>query len=67
MEPQHERTLKDILSKSEEEFTKWVGGLSDKEIDYVSWLLEEAHDTLDEILLEQYGLVEAQRVLDKIK
>lgn len=67
MEPQHQQTLKNILSKGEKDFTKWVGGLSDKEIDYVYWLLEKANDTLDEILLDQYGLVEANQVIDRIK
>lgn len=67
MEPQHEQVLKDILSKNQSEFARWVGSLSEKEIDYVSWLMDKAIDVLDDLLLEQHGMVEAQQVLERIK
>jgi hypothetical protein len=66
MEPQHEQPLKDILSKSPHDFTRWVDSLSDKEIDYVVWLLDKAEDALDDLLFEQFGLVEAQYVIESI-
>jgi hypothetical protein len=66
MEPQHEQTLKDILAKDTRQFVKWVDTLSEKEIDYVMWLLDKANDALDELLLEKFGLVEAQQVIEEI-
>ena len=66
MEPQHEQSLKAILKKQEKEFVEWLGTLSDEEIGYVEWLLEKADDVLDELLLDQYGLVEANKILKEI-
>jgi len=66
MEPQHEQTLKDILSKDAQQFVKWVDNLSEEEIDYVTWLLDKANDALDELLLEKFGLVEAHQVIEEI-
>jgi len=43
-----------------------VDSLSDKEIDYVVWLLDKAEDALDDLLFEQFGLVEAQYVIESI-
>lgn len=66
MEPQHEQVLKSLLQKSPQEFTKWVGTLPDEELAYVEFLLEKAEVALDDLLFEEYGLAEAQKVLDKI-
>ena len=66
MEPQHEQALKDILAKNSQEFVRWVAGLSEEEIDYVMWLLDKANDALDELLLEKFGMVEAQQVIQRI-
>jgi hypothetical protein len=66
MEPQHEQALKDILSKNSHEFVRWVGNLSEEEIDYVAWLLNKADAALDELLFEKFGLVEAQYVITQI-
>lgn len=61
----HEKNLKSILRKSQEEFSKWVEHLTDEELAYVEWLLEKAEFTLDEILLEQSGLEDARKALEK--
>ena len=66
MEPQHEQALKDILAKNSQEFVRWVGNLSEAEIDYVAWLLDKADAALDELLFEKFGLVEAQEVIKRI-
>ena len=66
MEPQHEQSLKLILQKNKAEFTRWVEGLSEEELLYVEWLMQKADDTLDELLLEKYDLVEANNVIKNI-
>ena len=66
MEPQHEQSLKLILQKNKPEFTRWLESLSEEELSYVEWLLQKADDTLDELLLEKYDLVEANNVIKNI-
>ena len=66
MEPQHEQSLKNILRKNKAEFTRWLESLSEEELSYVEWLLQKADDTLDELLLEKYDLVEANNVIKNI-
>lgn len=65
MEQQHEKNLKAILRKSTEDFKKWVGSLTDEELTYVEWLLQRSEETLDDILIEQSQLKEANEVLEK--
>ena len=63
----HEKNLKTILRKDQQEFANWVEHLTDEELAYVEWLLEKAEDTLDTILMEQSGLEDAQKIIDKVK
>ena len=63
----HEKNLKSILRKSQEEFARWVEHLTDEELAYIEWLLEKAETTLDDILMEQSGLEEAQKIIEKVK
>lgn len=65
MEQQHEKNLKAILRKSTEDFKKWVESLSDEELTYVEWLLAKSEDTLDELLLDQSQLKDANEVLKR--
>ena len=62
----HEKTLKSILRKSPKEFRSWVVTLSDEELTYVEWLLDKADSTIDEILIEQSGLIEAKTTINQI-
>ena len=62
----HEKILKSILRKSPKEFRAWVGTLSDEELTYLEWLLDRADSTVDEILIDQSGLIEANNVLQSI-
>lgn len=66
MEQAHEKNLKVILRKSSEDFKKWVGSLSDEELTYVEWLLEKSEDVVDEVLLKQSNLIEANEVISYI-
>jgi len=66
VEQHHEKNLKAILRKTDEEFSKWVEHLTDEELTYVEWLLGQCENTLDEILIEQSGLSEANEILAKI-
>lgn len=66
MEQAHEKNLKVILRKSSEEFKKWVGSLSDEELTYVEWLLEKSEDVMDDILIKQSDLSEANRIISRI-
>jgi len=43
-----------------------VESLSEEELSYVEWLLQKADDTLDDLLLEKYDLVEANNVIKNI-
>lgn len=63
----HEKNLKSILRKSQEEFSRWVEHLTDEELAYVEWLLEKAETTLDDILMEQSGLEDAKKIIEKVK
>lgn len=49
----------------QEELASWLANLPDNEIEYVEWLIEEVETALDDILLDQTGLEDAQRVLQK--
>jgi G3E family GTPase len=40
--------------------------LSDEELTYVEWLLDKADSTIDEILIEQSGLIEAKTTINQI-
>jgi hypothetical protein len=49
----------------QEELAHWLARLPDDEIEYVEWLIEEVESALDNIVLEQSGLEDAQKVLEK--
>jgi G3E family GTPase len=49
----------------QEELAHWLARLPDEEIEYVEWLIEEVEGALDNIVLEQTGLEDAQKVLKK--
>lgn len=66
MEQEHEKNLKAILKKSQVDFQKWVESLSEEELTYVEWLLEKTDETLDEMLMKQSNLKEANDVIDRI-
>lgn len=66
MEYQHQKNLKVIFAMEEEEFARWVATLSNDGIDYVSWLVEEAEETLDEMMLYQSGLVDSRILIDYV-
>lgn len=63
----HEKNLKSILSKGQEEFAGWVEHLTDKELAYVEWLLEKAEKTLDDILMDQSCLEDAKKIIENAK
>lgn len=63
----HEKNLKSILRKNQEEFSRWVEHLTDEELAYVEWLLEKAENTLDDILMEQSGFEDARKIIEKVK
>lgn len=65
MRTRHQKNLKVILSMEQEELASWLANLPDNEIEYVEWLIEEVETALDDILLDQTGLEDAQRVLQK--
>jgi hypothetical protein len=66
VEQHHEKNLKAILRKTERDFDKWVEHLTDEELTYVEWLLGQCEKTLDDILIEQSGLTDANEALAKI-
>ena len=49
----------------QEELAHWLANLPDDEIEYVEWLVEEVESSLDNMILEQVGLDEAQEVIKK--
>lgn len=49
----------------QEELAHWLARLPDEEIEYVEWLIEEVESALDNIILEQSGLEDAHKVLEK--
>ena len=67
MRTRHQKNLKVILSMEQEELAHWLARLPDDEIEYVEWLIEEVESALDNIVLEQSGLEDAQKVLEKFK
>ena len=63
----HEKNLKSILLKNQEEFSVWVEHLTDKELAYVEWLLEKAEKTLDDILMDQSNMEDANKIIENMK
>lgn len=63
----HQKNLKVILSMDQDELAVWLARLPDNEIKYVEWLLDEVETALDDIILMNTGLVEANEVIDEIK
>lgn len=49
------------------ELAAWLADLPDEEIDYVEWLIEEVEGALDDMVLENSGLLEAAEVIAEIK
>lgn len=66
MEQHHQKNLKVIFAMEEEEFARWVVTLSNDGIDYVSWLVEEAEETLDEMMLAQSELIESRMLIEHV-
>ena len=62
----HEKNLKVILCKTNEEFSQWVGHLTDEEMTYVEWLLNRAENSLDNLLMEQSNLKESRDLIEKV-
>lgn len=67
MATQHQKNLKVILSMPQRELAAWLADLPDEEIDYVEWLIEEVEGALDDMVLENSGLLEAAEVIAEIK
>lgn len=66
MEYQHQKNLKVIFAMEEEEFARWVVTLSNDGIDYVSWLIEEAEEALDEMMLLQSDLIDSKILIEHV-
>lgn len=66
MEYQHQKNLEVIFAMEEEEFARWVVTLSNDGIDYVSWLIEEAEEALDDMMIYQSGLIESRILIDYV-
>lgn len=54
------------MAMEQEEFDRWVATLPEEKLSYVEWLVERAYSTLDETLLQQSGLKEAQEIIEKL-
>ena len=65
MRTQHQKNLKVILSLEQKELAHWLAHLPDDEIEYIEWLVEEVETALDNMILEQHGLLEAEELLKK--
>lgn len=63
----HQKNLKVILSMDQDELAVWLARLPDNEIKYVEWLLDEVETALDDIILMNTGLDEANSVIDEIR
>jgi hypothetical protein len=64
---QHQKNLKVILSMEQLELAGWLADLPDEEIVYVEWLIDEVETALDNMVLENSGLLEAAEVIAEIK
>lgn len=64
---QHQKNLKVILSMEQMELAGWLANLPDEEIFYVEWLIEEVETALDDMVLENSGLLDAAEVIAEIK
>jgi len=64
---QHQKNLKVILSMEQRYLAEWLANLPDEEIVYVEWLIEEVETALDNMVLENSGLLEAAEVIAEIK
>lgn len=64
---QHQKNLKVILSMEQMELAGWLANLPDEEIVYVEWLIEEVETALDDMVLENSGLLDAAEVIAEIK
>ena len=62
---QHQKNLKVILSREQEQLAQWLVNLPDDEIEYVEWLIDEVEYALDGMILEQTGLEDAKEVIRK--
>lgn len=49
------------------ELAGWLANLPDEEIFYVEWLIEEVETALDDMVLENSGLLDAAEVIAEIK
>lgn len=63
MRTRHQKNLKVILSMEQRELANWLANLPEDEIEYVEWLVEEVEIALDNMIIEQTGLDQAEELL----
>jgi hypothetical protein len=47
------------------ELANWLANLPDDEIEYVVWLVEEVEIALDNMIIDQHGLDQAEELLNQ--
>ena len=65
MRTRHQKNLKVILSMEQRELANWLANLPDDEIEYVVWLVEEVEIALDNMIIDQHGLDQAEELLNQ--
>lgn len=65
MRTRHQKNLKVILSMEQKELANWLANLPEDEIEYVEWLVEEVEIALDNMIIDQHGLDEAEELLKR--
>lgn len=65
MRTRHQKNLKVILSMEQRELANWLANLPEDEIEYVEWLVEEVEIALDNMIIEQTGLDQAEELLKR--
>ena len=63
MRTRHQKNLKVILSMEQRELANWLANLPEDEIEYVEWLVEEVEIALDNMIIDQHGLDQAEELL----
>lgn len=65
MRTQHQKNLKVILSLEQKELAHWLANLPDDEIEYIEWLVDEVETALDNMILDQQGIGQAEELLKR--
>ena len=65
MRTRHQKNLKVILSMEQRELANWLANLPEDEIEYVEWLVEEVEIALDNMIIDQHGLDQAEELLKR--